>query len=45
MDMRLPSPINELADDRLAAVGVRVLLNRGDLIGSEVPGNRFRKLR
>jgi 1-aminocyclopropane-1-carboxylate deaminase len=34
-----------LHDDRLAAVGVRVLLKRDDLINPDVPGNKWRKLK
>jgi 1-aminocyclopropane-1-carboxylate deaminase len=43
--LRLPSPMEELADDRLASYGVRVLLKRDDLIHPEVPGNKWRKLK
>ncbi|MEO3853009.1 pyridoxal-phosphate dependent enzyme [Streptomyces sp. B8F3] len=41
---RLPSPLEEIADDRLAARGVRLLLKRDDLIHPELPGNKWRKL-
>ena len=43
--VRLPSPVTEVYDDRLAAGGVRLLLKRDDLIHPEVPGNKWRKLR
>jgi 1-aminocyclopropane-1-carboxylate deaminase len=42
-DLRLPSPVTELVDDRLG--NVRVLLKRDDLIHPEVPGNKWRKLK
>lgn len=42
---RLPSPLVELHDDRLATAGVRVLLKRDDLIHPELPGNKWRKLK
>ena len=41
--LRLPSPLQELADDRLA--GVRLLLKRDDLIHAELTGNKWRKLK
>jgi 1-aminocyclopropane-1-carboxylate deaminase len=41
----LPSPLAELADDRLARLGLRLILKRDDLIHPEVPGNKWRKLR
>lgn len=37
--LRLPSPIEEVADERLAGRGVRLLLKRDDLIHPEIPGN------
>ncbi len=40
----LPSPLTELADDRLARVGVRLYLKRDDLISPDFPGNKWRKL-
>jgi 1-aminocyclopropane-1-carboxylate deaminase/D-cysteine desulfhydrase-like pyridoxal-dependent ACC family enzyme len=43
--LRLPSPVVELADGRLAAAGVRLLLKRDDLIHPELPGNKWRKLK
>ncbi|GAA1119588.1 pyridoxal-phosphate dependent enzyme [Kribbella jejuensis] len=44
-ELRLPSPVVEIEDDRLAAAGVRVVLKRDDLIHPEVPGNKWRKLK
>lgn len=44
-ELRLPSPVVEIRDDRLASAGVRVLLKRDDLIHPEVPGNKWRKLK
>lgn len=41
---RIPSPMIELVDSRLAATGVRLLLKRDDLIHPRVPGNKWRKL-
>ncbi|SDY09743.1 1-aminocyclopropane-1-carboxylate deaminase [Micromonospora pattaloongensis] len=45
LTLSLPSPLEELADDRLASHGVRVLLKRDDLIHPDVPGNKWRKLK
>jgi 1-aminocyclopropane-1-carboxylate deaminase len=42
--LRIPSPVTELADDRLAARGVRLWLKRDDLIHPDLPGNKWRKL-
>jgi 1-aminocyclopropane-1-carboxylate deaminase len=44
LELRLPSPLAELADDRLAAAGLRLYLKRDDLINPEIPGNKWRKL-
>jgi hypothetical protein len=41
----LPSPLEELHDDRVAQRGVRLLLKRDDLIHPELPGNKWRKLK
>lgn len=41
----LPSPVDELDDDRIKATGVRLLVKRDDLIHSEIPGNKWRKLK
>jgi 1-aminocyclopropane-1-carboxylate deaminase len=43
--LRLPSPLDELADDRLTAAGLRLYLKRDDLINPEIPGNKWRKLK
>ena len=45
MRLRLPSPVEEIVDDRLAHGGVRLLLKRDDLIHPELPGNKWRKLK
>ncbi|MGV9938305.1 1-aminocyclopropane-1-carboxylate deaminase/D-cysteine desulfhydrase [Streptomyces sp. NPDC003401] len=41
---RLPSPLEEVVDDRFARHGVRLLLKRDDLIHPELIGNKWRKL-
>ncbi|MFB7596493.1 1-aminocyclopropane-1-carboxylate deaminase/D-cysteine desulfhydrase [Streptomyces sp. NPDC056160] len=41
---RLPSPLQELGDDRFARRGLRLLLKRDDLIHPELTGNKWRKL-
>ncbi|MER6503841.1 pyridoxal-phosphate dependent enzyme [Streptomyces sp. NPDC001455] len=41
---RLPSPLEEVHDDRFARRGVRLLLKRDDLIHPDLPGNKWRKL-
>ncbi|WP_435881198.1 1-aminocyclopropane-1-carboxylate deaminase/D-cysteine desulfhydrase [Streptomyces bobili] len=41
---RLPSPLQEVADERFARHGVRLLLKRDDLIHPELVGNKWRKL-
>ncbi|MFF8814544.1 1-aminocyclopropane-1-carboxylate deaminase/D-cysteine desulfhydrase [Streptomyces pactum] len=41
---RLPSPLDELDDDRFARRGLRLLVKRDDLIHPEIPGNKWRKL-
>ncbi len=41
---RLPSPLQEVADDRFARRGLRLLLKRDDLIHPELTGNKWRKL-
>ncbi len=43
--LSLPSPVEELHDDRLAAREVRLYLKRDDLIHPEIPGNKWRKLK
>ncbi len=42
--VRLPSPLDELTDDRLARAGIRLYLKRDDLINPAFPGNKWRKL-
>lgn len=44
-ELRLPSPVEEITDERLSAHGLRLLLKRDDLIHPEIPGNKWRKLR
>jgi 1-aminocyclopropane-1-carboxylate deaminase len=41
----LPSPIEELHDERVSRRGVRLYLKRDDLIHPELVGNKWRKLR
>ncbi|MFE0808309.1 1-aminocyclopropane-1-carboxylate deaminase/D-cysteine desulfhydrase [Streptomyces sp. NPDC058794] len=41
---RLPSPLQEVADERFERRGVRLLLKRDDLIHPELVGNKWRKL-
>ena len=41
---QLPSPLQELRDDRFSRRGVRLLLKRDDLIHPELIGNKWRKL-
>jgi 1-aminocyclopropane-1-carboxylate deaminase len=43
LGLQLPSPLQELHDDRLA--GVRLLLKRDDLIHPQLTGNKWRKLK
>lgn len=45
VDIRIPSPLTELHDDRVDACGVRLYLKRDDLIHPEFPGNKWRKLK
>jgi 1-aminocyclopropane-1-carboxylate deaminase len=45
IEPRIPSPLTELTDDRLAEHDVRVYLKRDDLIHPEIPGNKWRKLK
>lgn len=42
---RIPSPLQELDDDRISRRGVRLFLKRDDLINPDVPGNKWRKLK
>ncbi|MEV5318372.1 pyridoxal-phosphate dependent enzyme [Streptomyces sp. NPDC052687] len=41
---RLPSPVQEVRDERFARRGVRLLLKRDDLIHPDLIGNKWRKL-
>ncbi|MFI1939211.1 1-aminocyclopropane-1-carboxylate deaminase/D-cysteine desulfhydrase [Streptomyces purpureus] len=41
---RLPSPLEPLEDERFTRHGVRLLLKRDDLIHTDLPGNKWRKL-
>ena len=45
LDARLPSPVEELRDERMAGLGLRLCLKRDDLIHPEIPGNKWRKLK
>jgi 1-aminocyclopropane-1-carboxylate deaminase len=45
LDLRLPSPLEQLHDDRLAGAGLRLHLKRDDLINPHIPGNKWRKLK
>ncbi|MCF7552160.1 1-aminocyclopropane-1-carboxylate deaminase/D-cysteine desulfhydrase [Pseudonocardia sp. WMMC193] len=41
----VPSPVQEIDDERLARHGIRLILKRDDLIHPEIPGNKWRKLK
>ncbi|MEU8822302.1 pyridoxal-phosphate dependent enzyme [Streptomyces sp. NPDC048636] len=41
---RLPSPLQDVYDERLAGLGLELRLKRDDLIHPLVPGNKWRKL-
>jgi 1-aminocyclopropane-1-carboxylate deaminase len=45
IELRLPSPLEELRDDRLTRAGLRLFLKRDDLINRDIPGNKWRKLK
>ncbi|MCZ2527888.1 1-aminocyclopropane-1-carboxylate deaminase/D-cysteine desulfhydrase [Streptomyces sp. HB2AG] len=45
LNPRLPSPLQEIEDERWSRHGVRLLLKRDDLIHPDLPGNKWRKLR
>jgi 1-aminocyclopropane-1-carboxylate deaminase len=45
LELRVPSPLEELHDDRLARAGLRLFLKRYDLISPAIPGNKWRKLK
>ncbi|GAA2244015.1 1-aminocyclopropane-1-carboxylate deaminase [Streptomyces ruber] len=44
LEPRLPSPLQEVADERFARHGLRLALKRDDLIHPELVGNKWRKL-
>nr|WP_206327075.1 pyridoxal-phosphate dependent enzyme [Streptomyces sp. S3(2020)] len=44
MRPRLPSPLQEIEDDRFSRRGVRLSLKRDDLIHPDLVGNKWRKL-
>jgi 1-aminocyclopropane-1-carboxylate deaminase len=41
---RLPSPLQEISDERFTRYGIRLVLKRDDLIHPELIGNKWRKL-
>jgi 1-aminocyclopropane-1-carboxylate deaminase len=45
LDLRIPSPVEELVDDLLTRQGIHLYLKRDDLIHPELPGNKWRKLK
>jgi 1-aminocyclopropane-1-carboxylate deaminase len=45
LEVRIPSPLQVLDDDRLARHAVKLYLKRDDLIHPDVPGNKWRKLK
>jgi 1-aminocyclopropane-1-carboxylate deaminase len=45
LEVVIPSPLQVVDDDRLARRDVRLYLKRDDLIHSDVPGNKWRKLK
>jgi 1-aminocyclopropane-1-carboxylate deaminase len=45
LELTLPSPVMEVRDPGLVAQGVRLFLKRDDLIHSQLPGNKWRKLK
>ena len=45
LELRLPSPVEVVQDERLSRRGVRLLVKRDDLISADVPGNKWRKLK
>ena len=44
IELQVPSPLDELGDERLSHAGLRLLLKRDDLISPAIPGNKWRKL-
>ncbi|WP_083472932.1 1-aminocyclopropane-1-carboxylate deaminase/D-cysteine desulfhydrase [Frankia sp. R43] len=45
LKLLLPSPLEELHDDRASHAELRIFLKRDDLINPEIPGNKWRKLK
>ena len=45
MELKLPSPLEELHDDAIEAAGIRLFVKRDDLIHPEISGNKWRKLK
>jgi 1-aminocyclopropane-1-carboxylate deaminase len=45
LDLRIPSPVEELVDDLLTRRRIDLYLKRDDLIHPELPGNKWRKLK
>ncbi|GAA2414814.1 pyridoxal-phosphate dependent enzyme [Actinomadura vinacea] len=45
MRLNVPSPLVELASDRIARQHLRLYLKRDDLIHPDLPGNKWRKLK
>ena len=45
LEVVIPSPLQVIDDDRLTRYGVRLYLKRDDIIHSDVPGNKWRKLK
>jgi 1-aminocyclopropane-1-carboxylate deaminase len=45
LDLRIPSPVEELVDDLLTRRRIHLYLKRDDLIHPELPGNKWRKLK
>lgn len=45
LPLQIPSPLQELDDDRISRHGIRLFLKRDDLINPQVPGNKWRKLK
>jgi 1-aminocyclopropane-1-carboxylate deaminase len=45
VEVKLPSPLEEINDYRIRRYGVRLYLKRDDLIHPEIPGNKWRKLK
>ncbi len=45
MELKLPSPLEELHDDVIEKAGIRLFVKRDDLIHPEISGNKWRKLK